>query len=779
MNTLQSSTVRLAFTLGLFGLGLVFCVNSLAGENAKVDGWLTWRGPHQNGFSDEKGLPEKWSPAGENLLWSRELSGQSTSVIANGKLYILGFVGDGTDLQEGLFCMDAETGKPLWDAKFNDFLSDTIYNRYASSSPCIDAETNNVYMQGSQGMLACFTADGKPLWHHSMMEEYGWMTFPNARTTSPVVDGPLVITADLTANWGAQGPPAYRLYAFDKLTGEAVWSSQPGEKPRDSCFSTPLLGWYKNQRVLFCGGGDGSLNCVNTRTGDPVCRFQVCRGGVNSSAVFYKTWVIAIHGSENVDDSTIGSMTALNFGDSFPPPAVPGATPVLPPSNVVWRNNLCSFTSSPTLAGNRIYQTDETARLCCVDAETGKIMWKKELGAHQLTSCPLYADGKLYVPIQDGNFYIIKPSDTGCEILSKEKPDDGSFEGSPSAWNHRVYFQSTKKLYCIGLPQTAPEPHVVQNEEVKTPGALAKFLVVPNEMLLHPGQVQPFRLVGVDANGAWLPDSYASSKAKFEKYIPPTAKVKAMLNGDFTPENAFKADPKAVPSAGAIRAEIDKAAGVARARILPDLPIHEDFESFQLQPKDGEPGVQFAFPPLPWIGARLKWEIRERDGSKCMVKTIDNKILQRAYTFIGHPDMANYTVQADVMSDGVSRNVGGKEKLLKVSEVGLINQRYAIILKGSSQQMEVNSNIERLQVAVPFAFKPKVWYTLKTRVDVDVATGSGVVRGKAWTKGEAEPDKWTIEAPVKNIHKNGSPGVFGFSPTDMPVYVDNLSVVPN
>ena len=64
-----------------------------------------------------------------------DLPGQSTPVIANGKLYINGFAGDGPDLQEIIACFDAETGKLLWKYAFNDFLSDIIYLRYATSSP--------------------------------------------------------------------------------------------------------------------------------------------------------------------------------------------------------------------------------------------------------------------------------------------------------------------------------------------------------------------------------------------------------------------------------------------------------------------------------------------------------------------------------------------------------------------------------------------------------------------------------------------------------------------
>src|SRR5439155_13828371 len=163
-----------------------------------VHGWLSWRGPDQNGTSLEKNLPDRIDA--NKPLWTADLPGQSTPVIANGHLYILGYVGEGPDLQEVIACLDAETGRPLWQQSYSDFLSDTIYHRYATSSPTIDPETGNVYMQGTQGILAAFTADGAKLWDLSMMEVYGRLTFSNGGTASLLIDRDLVITRGITAN---------------------------------------------------------------------------------------------------------------------------------------------------------------------------------------------------------------------------------------------------------------------------------------------------------------------------------------------------------------------------------------------------------------------------------------------------------------------------------------------------------------------------------------------------------------------------------------------------
>src|SRR5689334_17073970 len=81
---------------------------------AAVKGWLSWRGPQQNGMSIERNLPEK-IPNKEAALWVADFPGQSTSVVANGKVYIMGYLGDGADMQEGVACFDAETGQKLWE----------------------------------------------------------------------------------------------------------------------------------------------------------------------------------------------------------------------------------------------------------------------------------------------------------------------------------------------------------------------------------------------------------------------------------------------------------------------------------------------------------------------------------------------------------------------------------------------------------------------------------------------------------------------------------------
>ena len=743
--------------------------------DAPVQGWLSWRGPEQTGVSRETGLPDKVSV--NDALWVTDFPGASAPVVANGKLYAMGYLGQGPDLQEGVACFDAETGKKLWQKLYNDFLSDIIYNRYATSSPEIDGETGNVYMQGTQGILAAFSADGRLLWRHSLMEEFGRLTFPNGRTASPAIDGDLLITRGITANWGTQGPAGDRFYAFDKKTGDLVWASSPGGQPRDNSFSHPYFGWYHGQRVFYSAIGDGCVACVNARTGEPLWRVSLFRAGVNATVVVHHDdEVIAVYGTPY----ELGQMVALKIPNVEPTHAAAGPVILQRKDLELWSRDISSSTSSPILADDTVYMVAEKGDLFAVDAASGTIKWKLKLGIEQRNSCPLYADGKLYAPILDdpdtkasgeadagtkGGFYIIKPEDNQGRVLCHVALDGRCF-GTPIAYNGKIYLQTARHLYCWGKAGNNPGcPAPVATKPWPAPGQATQLQIIPSEVLMHPGDKATFRVRSLDANGLTVQESIPAQQIKWHGYIPATAKVKASMKGAFNSDGELVAAPDAVYSAGAYEAEYNGLKGYIRGRVMPNLPIKQDFESFTLNEKDQE-GTPFAYPPLPWIGARFKFDVRDHDGSKVMAKTTSNRFFQRATVFIGTPEMKGYTIQADVMSDGNRR---------KMSEIGVINQHYLIVLKGNEQKLEINSNQDRLRVATDFKWSPKVWYRLKARVDAN-PDGSAIIRAKAWKREEAEPATWTLEVPHRTAHQQGCPGLFGFSPQDMRVYVDNIEV---
>lgn len=751
-----------ALFLGLFA--------ATSPASADVSGWLNWRGPNQNGTSNESNLPDSWEPGSQSQLWKYKLNGAGAPVIADGRLYIFGYgqFGDDRmqDVKETLLCLDANTGEKIWERRFTDYISDIVYERYGVGSPVIDPETGNVYLQTSNGRCVGFTADGEPLWEISLIEKLARLTFPNGRTGSPAVFENLVIFHCVTANWGTTGPARDRFYAFDKLSGELVWYSTPGIQPVDSSFSMPVFGRLGDQAVFYAGTGCGNVVCVNARTGEPVWRFQLSQGGVNSQVVLYgKDKLIALHGKENIDATSKGRLVCLKIPTDYPDEQV-----VLGPDAELWRNDEhIGFTSSPILVGDRVYTTNFTGELIAVDAPTGKTLWQEKMAPDQIHASPVYGDGKIYAPWFEGSFYIAEPTPEKAKVLSHAdiKEDNGSGVkclAAPSIWAGKVYLSTRDGLFCFGNKDgefLGSDPLVVSGE-AKPP--VTQLQVIPAEFALTPGSTQEFTVWGLDASGRRV--KQLTDGLSWQKFVPPTAKVKAEVDASLDEKTGTLTAPdNAKLSAGALKVTYEGLSGTTRGRVQAGLGYQENFEDVPLV-MDYQ-GEKVNFPPLAWLGARIKWHVLEKDGNKVVANRLDNILFQRTMNFFGDPEMRNYLLEADVMTDG-NRRVK--------STVGLVNQRYLITLVGNQNILEVTSNHDRLKASVPLPVKANTWYHLKTHVKAN-ADGSGEVRAKAWPKNESEPADWTITVPVKDVHPKGSAGIFAFSPqAQKRVFVDNITI---
>ena len=780
--------------LALFSLLLTACGPGAITSNPDlpIGGKLHWRGENQNGTSNQINLPDAVAIEGDkaNLRWTLDVPGRGTAAIAEyadgPRLFVLGYPGEGAELTETIYCLDPDSGKQIWSRSYADFISDIVYNRYTIGGPTIDPETGNVFVQTSQGLVIALDRDGNELWQVSLMETYGKLTFPNGRTGVITIDGDLAIINCISTNWGSEGPARNRFYAFNKNTGKLAWSSTPGVGPpflSDSSFSTPHIEDRQGYRVFYAGTGCGNLVCVNARTGQPMWRYQMSLGGVNSSPLIYDNGtpdvpaddlIIQVHGKENVGDSGRGYMIAIRADQALAMATQSDEKPMVVDKDlVVWRNNNVNmFTSSPTIVDGVVYQCAMDGRLIAIDAKSGTTLWEKKLGASQLHASPLYADGRLYIPYWNDGLFILEPSRTEpSDAEIKQTNLAGKCIGTASAWNGKLYVHSTDRLYCFGKKRggvVVGEPGKPSSVNV---GDASMLMVHPKEFVLRPGSSVALGTRAVDSKGNDAVTDAGS--ATFEKFIPPTAKVKVKLDATID-GNTITASDNNTPSAGAFKATSNNGSGTARGRVLPAPPYAFDFQKFELSLTDNTDAVAYAHPPLPWIGARLKWQVRDDSTNpgknQVLAKTLDRVLFQRSMIFMGHADDSDYTVQADVMSDGNRRGM---------SVVGVINQRYLIVLDGNKQAIEVSSNHNRIAETKPFKWSAKNWYTIKSKV-VPNEDGTGTVYGKAWPKGEDEPADWTIEVKVPNCHKNGSPGIYGFSPQSKHrVYVDNVKVEPN
>jgi outer membrane protein assembly factor BamB len=735
-------------------LPLLIAVGMLVPAAALLRGadWPEWRGPSRTGVSAETGLPTSWSPAGENLAWKAPYGGRSAPVVFGDRLYLQNTSGEGAAMQERLMCFHADTGKLLWEHKYNLFTSDVPPHRIAWASPVVDPATGNVYAFSGNGLLMSFSREGKLLWERSLAEEFGMWTTHGGRVSSPIIDGQQLIVSGLMFSWGQHAGGAHRFLSVDKSTGRAIWLSAPEGRPTDTIYANPFVADVNGTRTFFSGGSDGAMHALKAATGEKIWSWTVSQRGLNTAALMVGSDLIISHSEENIGTSEMGMLAAM-AGDK---------TGVLTDKDARWLvRGVQAGYASPVSDGQRIYVVDNGGILFAHDVKTGNRLWDQNLGTIQKSS-PVLADGKLYVGTENGKFFIIRPQADKAEILdqdwlgSEQNPEP--MIASPAVARGRVYVTSMHAIYAIG-PRLAPSrsapaaaPSSGGSPAPASAGPAAALLVTPTELILKPGESIALQVRAFDAKGTAVADPGQATWT--------LENLKGTVTG-----GKFTADAAAVAQAGLVKASVGTLSGAARIRVVPDLPWSFDFE-------DGRD-----VPPPQWANATNKFAVRDLEGSKVLVKLAENPFAfaKRCRPFFGSPELSDYTIEADVRA---------LERRRQMGDVGIVAQRYELVLFGGHQRLELQPwQPETARTArVDYKWLKDTWYTMKLEVQT-IGKGSVRARGKVWPKGQPEPQAWTIERidPIGNV--KGSPGLYADAPSQAgggaELYYDNIKVYRN
>lgn len=720
-------------------LGLLAC---MLGAPVRANDWPFWRGPEQSGATRENAPVTDWSPTGKNLLWKNDIGGRTTPIVMNGRVFSIGPVGSGENLQERVVCVDAESGKVIWEYRFNVFHTDMVENRVGWTALVGDPETGNVYAHGTGGEFFCFDRDGQLLWKRSLTEEFGRISGYGGRLQTPFIDEDKVFISFLNSSWGDQAKPTHRFLAMDKKSGEVVYWAAPGGDPLDNTYASPVVTVIDGRRMLIAPTGDGCAYGMLARTGEKVWGYKLSKRGLNVSAVVEGNRAYICHSEENYTTSQMGAIVCLDAskrGD-------------IGDGEELWRRD--GYTvgyASPVIHNGRLYVVTNEADLVCFDAKTGQEIWNYDLGRVGKGSPVITADNVIYVGEQTGVFHILKDEGDKCTSLCRYEFPMGEFGvdefyGSPAIANGRVYFQVRSGMYCLGSKESGSGSVPVAS--AGNDDASATYLV-PADVTIASGQRQEFRLETQPPTGSHR-----------ETITLNAAGVVGQVEG-----SAFIAG--AGFSAGTLKAEFAGTAPSARVRVLPPLPLEVNFDDFK-------PGTV----PPGWVGCGRKVTIADQDGNKVLRKLADKKFpsppFMRFMGFVTMPIAAGYTVECDMSSQA-------KKGRLK-PDMGLVNARYQLTAMGMSKMLRVDtwSAQPRLRVEVPFEYEADKWYTMKftVRLEGDQAR----LLGKVWPRDEQEPDGWMIDTVDPCPNREGSAGLYAYSNGTTPksdgpeTFFDNLKV---
>jgi len=712
--------------------------------------WPELRGPSRDGISRETALIDKWALNGENFLWRVPFGGRSAPIVMGNRVYVQNPAERGASLQERVMALDADTGRTVWEYRFNIFQSDVPSHRIGWASPAADPQTGNIYALSGGAQAIALSKDGKLLWDRSLGEEWAAFTTHGGRTMAPIIDGDLVIVSAAISSWGTSANRSHRFVALDKRTGDIVYVANPGGRPYDTAYASPFIATINGVRLLIAGLGDGGVHAIKAQTGEKVWSYPIAKRAINTGVAVKGTTVYVSHGDENLEGNELGLIAAIDGA---------GTGDI---KTAKWAHKGMEFAfSSPLIdpSAPRLYQIDGGSTLRAFDTETGKPLWSKPLATAQKAP-PVMADGKIYVGTDSGKFFIVRPNADGADILSSvELPNStksccGS-EGTPeqivagaAISRGRIFFVSSDAVYAIGPRQPKPVTgFAVDEAAAPVPGAPAYLQVTPTEMVLTAGQKVQLHARLFDSKGTFIREDPAATWSLDG------------LTGTFT-GSTFTADARAAADqAGLIKAASGSLTGTARARVARSLPWKETFDSFA----DG------ATPP-GWVNVVAgKLAVGSLDGQKVLVKPPDETIFKRVRAFVGPTTLSNYTFEADVRASTRRR---------QMSDIGITAQRYTLALYGTAQKLKIEPwEPETTRTMVQdFKWDPDKWYHLKLRVE-NLANGQVRARGKAWETGAPEPANWMIEKldPIGN--RQGAPGFF--IDAQFGVYLDNVALTPN
>ena len=407
---------------------LVAAVVSLfLATSARAENWPEFRGPTGQGIAQGR-FPTEWSDS-KNVAWKQPIPGLgwSSPVIWEGRIYLTSSVPVGAnekgDQSLKALCLDARTGKPVWDTEVfrQDAKSPRIHtkNSHASPTPLIDGKRLYVHF-GHMG-TACLDLDGKVIWRSNTLK---YQPVHGNGGTLILVDDALVFSCD--------GGDKQFVVALDRGTGKVRWQTpRKAESTKKFAFSTPLLITVKDQKQVI-SPGPGAVCAYDPSTGKEIWRVKYGEGySVIPRPVFGHGLVFI---SSGFDTPSLLAIRPDGQGD-------------VTKTHVAWTvSKAVPHTPSMLLTGDELYMVSDQGIASCLDANTGKVHWSERIGGAHSAS-PLLADGKIYFTSEQGVTAVVK-ADTKFELIGKNSLGERTL-ASFAAADGALFIRTEKNLYRV------------------------------------------------------------------------------------------------------------------------------------------------------------------------------------------------------------------------------------------------------------------------------------------------------------------------------------------
>ncbi len=381
--------------------------------------WPQWRGPARDATSAEVGLLHEWPADGPEVLWRTDVgAGFSGVAVKAGKLYTL-WDEDGGQV---LGCLDATSGELEWVVLVGQGYRNGWGNG-PRSTPLIEGDA--VFAVGTSGRLVAVERHGgEPIWEVDLVEEFGARLPSYGYASSPLIVGDRVFVE--TAGKDAA------FSAFDKRTGELLWSAQDDRPAYSSPMQVTLGG--RDQILFWSAAGVHSAapdtgeelwshpwNTDCAASGDPL--------GTGTPLWLAPDRLFLSSGS----GTAVLRVSSTDEGFSV---------------DTDWESRvLRNDVNSSVALGDHVYGFD-FGTLKCVDARSGEASW--ETRGYRKGSL-IAADGQLIVLTEGGELALVDANPEEFVERSRARVLSGRNWTSPALAAGRLYLRNHDELVCLNM----------------------------------------------------------------------------------------------------------------------------------------------------------------------------------------------------------------------------------------------------------------------------------------------------------------------------------------
>jgi outer membrane protein assembly factor BamB len=386
---------------------------------AFADNWPGWRGPDGSGVTLETNLPVHWSKT-QNVRWKTPLQGAGVSapVVWGKHIFLTASDGRRNDRLH-VYCYHRQDGKLLWHTRLFGTAPTDLFAPGGMAVPTPVTDGKQLYALFGTGDLVCLDFAGKPLWIRSLAQEYGPFRNRWGMASSPLlVNGLLIVQVD---HWGQS-----YLLGMDVKTGVNRWKTN-----RDASvnWSSPLAVRVKDKRQIVVFG---------TR-----------RARGYDAATGTELWKVAgLHFQCIPSPVSEGDMLFAASGEGVLAIQLDGSKGDLTETHVKWTSKRATpYTPSPVCYQGRLYLVADRGFATCLDAGSGKQLWKERMGEHFHASL-LAGDGKVYFTSSEGVVRVVKAG-SKFELLAENTLGEAVM-ASPAVSQGQIFIRGEKHLFCIG-----------------------------------------------------------------------------------------------------------------------------------------------------------------------------------------------------------------------------------------------------------------------------------------------------------------------------------------